>query len=476
MPQANTVSFPKRFPLILDAQNRNDSVRYDARLVNAYMEFKQTPDGVENWIYQRPGTYELSRPPAADAVGRGCFNWQGDVYSIFNGSMYKNGVVIAGAIENAGQYRFNSSLGGTPKLFFGNGANAYTYNTSSGILHVSGGNFPASFVRGSAYLDGTMYVMVAAQAEIDGSDINAPDTWSLLNEIFAQIEPDNGVALAKQLVYVVALKQWTTEFFFNAQNDTGSPLGAAQNMKLNVGCASADSVQDVEGTLTWLTSSRAAGKQFAMLTDGKVNTASTRAIDRLIQSLSLSTIYSWYMVEGGHKLYGLTSTGANLTLVYDLTEGFWSQWTDSAGNYFPICSSTFDDTGTILQHASNGRLYRCSNSYETDYGAAASAGNIITVDMYTPNFDGGTKRRKTMNLLQPVCDQKEGSILQVRVNDHDYNPAKWSNFRSIDLSMQNPILTGMGTFIRRAHHFRHARPTRMPRIQAMDMQIDLGTL
>lgn len=474
MPQADTVKFPKRLPLVLDPQNRNDSTRYDAKLVNAYLEFKQTPEGMDSWIYQRPGLLELSQPPTMAAVGRGCFNWQGDVYAVFAGTLYKNGVAIMGSVEDAGQYRFNSTLGGTPKLVLGNGANAYTYNTSSGLTHITAGgpgNFPATFVRGWAYLDGTLYVMVAAQAEIDGSNINAPDTWTNGNEIFAQIEPDNGVALAKQLVYVVAMKQWTTEFFFNAQNDfPASPLGPAQNMKLNQGCASADSVQDVEGSLMWLTASRAAGKQVAALTDGRLQVVSTRPVDRLLQDLSLSTIYSWYMVEAGHKFYGFTSTSSNLTLVYDLTENAWAQWTDKSGNYFPICSSTFDATGTILQHASNGKLYRCANLYESD------AGDNITVDMYTPNFDGGTKRRKLMNMLQPVCDQKEGSILQVRVNDHDYNPTKWSNFRNIDLSVQNPFITGMGTFIRRAHHFRHNRPTRMPRIQAMDMQIDLGIL
>lgn len=469
MPQAQTVTIPKRLPLVLDPQNRNANTSYDAKLVNAYMETRQGPEGVETWMFQRPGILALSQPPGGSAVGRGVFNWQGDVYAVFAGVLYKNGTSI-GSVEDAGQYRFNSSLGGTPKLFLGNGANAYTYNISAGLLHVTGGNFPSTFVRGSAYLDGTMYVMVAAQAEIDGSDINAPDTWSALNEIFAQIEPDFGVALAKQLVYVVALKQWTTEFFFNAQNDTGSPLGPAQNMKLNQGCASADSVQDVEGTLAWISAARSAGYQVVALTDGRLSPISTRAIDRLIKTLSLTTIYSWYLVEDGHKFFGFTSTGSNLTLVYDMTEGFWAQWTDKSGNYFPICSSTFDSTGTILQHASNGRLYRCSNSYEDD------AGDIITVDMYTPNFDGGTKRRKQMNMLQPICDQKEGSILQVRVNDNDYNPAKWSNFRNIDLSVENPILTGMGTFRRRAHHFRHSRPTRMPRIQAMEMQIDLGTL
>ena len=81
-----------------------------------------------------------------------------------------------------------------------------------------------------------------------------------------------------------------------------------------------------------------------------------------------------------------------------------------------------------------------------------------------------------MGLLEVVGDQQAGSILQVRTNDQDYKSTAWSTFRNLDMSQPRPFLSDMGTFVRRVHNFRHRCPVRMPRLQAVEMQIDIGTL
>ena len=81
-----------------------------------------------------------------------------------------------------------------------------------------------------------------------------------------------------------------------------------------------------------------------------------------------------------------------------------------------------------------------------------------------------------MAMLKLVCDQQVGSLMEVRVNDADYDPKEWTNFRQMDLSEKDPFLDDCGTFVRRIHNFRHRRPVRMPRLMAVDLQLDLGTL
>ena len=153
-----------------------------------------------------------------------------------------------------------------------------------------------------------------------------------------------------------------------------------------------------------------------------------------------------------------------------MKEQRWAQWTDEDGNYWPIVSSTYlASTGSVLQHETNGKLYLFNSSYTSDDGAP------ITVDIYTPNFDGETRRRKHLNILEVVGDRTPGSVLQLRYNDDDYNAAAWSTFREVDLNLAKPILENNGTFIRRAYHLRHKCNTRL-RLQAMEMQLDLGTL
>jgi hypothetical protein len=308
-------------------------------------------------------------------------------------------------------------------------------------------------------------------AKIQGSNINDTTTWNALNFLTAQIEPDGGVAVAKQLVYVVAFKQWTTEVFYDAGNASGSPLGAVQGGKINYGCLTQESVQELDGALFWVGISRNSAPQVLTLDNAKAEIISTKAVERLIRFIDTTTFYSFTVKHDGHKFYVFTSTVSNLTLAYDVTERRWSQWTDASGNYFPIVSSAYDSsTRCILQHETNGRLYYADTAYATDDTAT------IPVDIYTPNFDGGTKRRKHLNMLTFVGDQVQGATLQVRCNDFDYDSKKWTNFRRVDMAKKLPFLPSCGTFTRRAYHLRYTQPVRMPRIQALDMQVDLGAL
>lgn len=468
MPQSPTVELPKRLPLAIMPENRAESTSYDARLVNCFLEKEK--EG-EIWIYERPGLLEDSRPPAAAVTGRGIYNWKGNIYSIFADTLYKDGVAVTGTVDTTkGVYRFSQSLGATPRLQMGNGVKAYNYDSGAGLVQITDADFPSAFVKGWAYLDGTTYVGTAS-GTLQGSDINDTIAWNPLNVLTAQVEPDGGMAVAKQLVYVVFFKQWSTEIFYDAANTSGSPLGAVQGAKVDYGSASEDSVQDVNGTLVWMSAAREAGRQFVAMNKLKAEVISTPAIDRLLQNADLTTVFSWQIKVGSHRFYVCTIKNENLTLAFDLTEKLWSQWTDKDGNYFPIVSSTFNSSQVaLLQHETNGRIYKADMAYADDNG------DLIQVDIYTPNFDAGTKRRKQMNMLEFVADQQVGSILQMRWNDNDYDPTRWSNFRRIDLNQRRPFTTDLGTFVRRAHNFRHRLPVRMPRISAVEMQLDLGTL
>jgi hypothetical protein len=349
----------------------------------------------------------------------------------------------------------------------GNGLKMYNYDASNGLVLVNDANFPAAFVKGFAYLDATTYVMTAAAA-LRGSGINDPTVWDPLNTITAQIEPDQGVALSKQLVYVIALKQWTTEIFYDAANATGSPLGTVQGARVNWGCVSSDSVQNIDGILLWLATTRAGGTLVVKMEALKADKISTPPVERLLDDLDITTIFSWQHKDQGHRFYIVTSKVSNLTLAYDLDEQMWHQWTDSNGNYVPIVSATFTSSREhIVQHESDGYLYTLDEEAFTDNGS------IIVVDIVTPNFDGNTRRRKTMNKMEFIADQVTGSNLLVRSSDDDYQT--WTDWRTVDLGSPEPYLTELGTFKRRAHNFRHQSNTAM-RIQAVEMQLDLGSL
>lgn len=474
MPQAPTIAVPARLPLVVQPENRDETPDKDAKLVNGYIETNAQTK--ESFIYKRPGLDQHFATIAG--TGRGVYNWQGDIYRIQGATIYKNDVAIGGGAPNGalntagGVYRFSSCLG-TPQLQFGNGAASYNYDGGAGpITTIAGANFSGTIVKGWAYLDGTTYVMNTA-AEIKGcTALNTPTVWTdILNTITAQIEPDAGVALGKQLVYVVAFKQWTTEIFFDQLNTTGSPLGPVQGAKINYGCINSDSIQEIDGAIFWLATNRSAAVQIILMDNLKATIVSTKPIERLLGEADLTAVASFSIKYEGHRFYGLTLKNDNITLVYDLAENMWAQWTDANGNYFPIVSATFNTTTArvILQHESNGKLYHMDSAFYNDDGS------VITVDIYTPNFDAGVRRRKQMNVLEFIADQTAGSTIQVRTNDYDYDSKRWTPFRKVDLSVKKPTLTGCGSFMRRAHHLRHQANTPL-RIMAVEMQLDIGTL
>jgi len=468
MPQAQTVALPKRLPLVINPENRAGSTDKDSRLVNCYTEKMQ--DGTF-WVYKRSGLLESSQPSGGAAAGRGMYNWLGDVYSVFGTTLYKNGSSLGTVNGTNGKYYFSSCKGATPKLQLGNGVKAYNYDAGAGLVEIIDVDFPTTFCKGWAFLDGTTYVL-RPDAGLQGDDINTPTSWDPLNVIIAQIEPDLGVALAKQLVYAIVMKQWSSEVFYDAGNSTGSPLSPVQGAKVNYGCASAETVVSIDGILLWVSTNQSASIQVIKMDNLKAEIISTDPIERLLDKADFTgDVYAFQYKNVGHRFYVLTIVNSNLTLVYDLDEKMWHQWTDVDGNYFPIIASTYDSTQQLhyFQHATNGRIYLADETYYTD------AGDTITVDIYTPNFDGETNRRKTLTMMKFLTDQVVGSVLQVRNNDNDFKVDKWTGFRKVDLSHKQPLLANCGTFVERAYNFRHQSATEF-RIKGVEMQIDLGTL
>lgn len=525
MAQAQSVAIPQRLPLVVEPANRDESSLKDAKLLNGYVEFNEKEK--EYWVYKRPGMLQYGVTHAGE--GMGVYNWQGKIYSIFGGKFYEDDIEVGTVDATGGVYQWSQSLGDTPRLQLGNSVKAYNWdgttlveittlatitagdftvdvaytilvpgttdftllgaaNNNVGTTFVATGaglgtgtatttsNFPPALVKGWAYLDGTTYVM-GRDAYIHGSDtipgMNRPDLWTdLLNTVGAQIEPDRGMCLVKQLVYVLVLKEWSTEVFYDALNPVGaSPLAPVQGAKINYGCVSADSVQEIDGILLWLAINRSSAAQVILVENLKPTIISTKPIERLLGEADFTSIASFGVKYEGHRFYGLTLKNSNLTLVYDMADKMWSQWTDASGNYFPIVASSYLPGGVrrILQHGTNGKLYKFDSAYTSDDG------DLITFDLYTPNFDGGVRRRKQVTMMEFIGDRASGSILQVRFNDYDYNATKWTNYRRVDMDVTKAILTNCGTFLRRATHIRHACDTRL-RIQAIELQLDIGTL
>lgn len=508
VPQAQTTRAPKRWPLVASLQTRSNQVpiQWGARLVNAFGELD--PEDKTYWAYKRPGMSSIpfaSAPSAA--VGLGSYSYTASptaplVLSVFGSTLYVTSIIgfpfphfstaAVGTVNGGAPYFFETINSSPQTIVLGNGIAAYIYAVSGGTLtQITDPNFPLQFVPGWVYLDGFLYIMDTGGKIWGTAGQNNAAVWSGTNVILASSNADAGIALFKQLNYVIALKQWTSQVFYDAGNATGSPLGVVPDAQLPLGCFIGSSAQTIDNTLLWLTTNQTISPQVVQMDNLTPKIISTPSVERILSHVSFTAnaanvlvnpgITTWVLKLAGHRYYGLTVLILNITLVYDIDQKLWYIWTDSSGNYWPIASMTFyppyqlgnnpfNPGIHLAQHGSNGNLYPLDSAetYPTDYG------NIVPVDIYTPNIDFGSIRRKFLRTLYFDGDKTSGSDIKVRFSDDDYQT--WSQFRDVDLSLKKPRLGPCGTFHhRRAYHIRHQRAT-MFRLRDMDMQMDIGTL
>jgi hypothetical protein len=517
---------PKRWPLVNTLNSRDGHFLKDARLVNAYAEKDPLTQAYQ--VEKRPGFALTPSVSVGGGVtggngGGGLYSYtqfarftgqvatllylqgtQGNIYNAFVIVSNTGGIVsgptnigtvslgitniAASALGNT--YPTKAQFTGLPFpsnggtiIFSGGGAGSafpsppipagqayYWDGTTLNTLIPGVNGFPAQTVPGFVFLNGFTYVMDITGNIWETATQNQVANWGVLAFIQAATDADIGVQLARQLIYVVAVKQWTTQFFYDAGNPTGSSLSPVPGAQYSFGCVSSDTFQDLDGVLFWATQSKKGTNRIVKMENLNAEFVSNTAVERQLDLSPQNEFYSWCYQHAGHRWYGISNLTTNVTMVYDIGEKLWYLWTDYQGNYYPV----IDRTTTLFgkewnQIGATGAIYQL----DADYVYPNDMGSIVPVDIYTPNFDAGVDRTKTLSQMRFETDQVAGSALFVRFSDDDYG--SWNNPRKVDLARQRPLLNDEGSFYRRAYHFRHFANTKL-RIRAVDLQMDIGTL
>jgi hypothetical protein len=199
------------------------------------------------------------------------------------------------------------------------------YFNGTNFIQIVSPNYPSETVRGLVYLNGTYYVMTPEGA-IYGSDIENPANWSALNVIQSLSEPDGGVCLARQLNLIVSFGEYSTEFFYDAANPTGSPLGRYESTFLQIGCATAGSVVTAENNLVFMSQGRQKGRAIQVLEGTNPTQISTTAINRILDADDLEDVTAFFIKLAGNTFYILTLPSSDVTLVYNFESRSWARW------------------------------------------------------------------------------------------------------------------------------------------------------
>ena len=195
---------------------------------------------------------------------------------------------------------------------------------ATGTITATGGR---STVPGIAYLNGYFVVMDIYGVLYNSAEDN-PSQWNALEYLIAQNETGAGVFLGKTQNYIVAFKENSTEFFYDAKKSPGSPLAPVDNGFTQIGCASGGSVADISGDYFWIAQSEnIRGRSVYMMSGTQQAKISTPDIDRVLNASTLTTVHAFGLRFDGHSLYVLTLATSDVTLVYDVDSKIWAQYT-----------------------------------------------------------------------------------------------------------------------------------------------------
>ena len=306
--------------------------------------------------------------------------------------------------------------------------------------------FPTDMVPGTVYLDGYTFVMTK-DGKIWNSALNNPLLWDPLDFVTAEGEPDQGVAIAKHFNYLVAFGQWSTEFFYDAANATGSPLLANPTMRIEFGCANGDTVAEMEQTVLWVGVGKNKGRVVLMLEGTRPQQMSDASVERILNNSTLQNVRAYTILVSGHYFYILNLLDDDLTLVLDVKSKEWYIWTSFVNNKETFFDGVFytalNNKHWVLDNV-DGKVYNIS---ETEYHDESGP---IQFRIRTPLIDADSTKRKFISRLEVVGDKIQ-SILRIRHTDDDYQ--NWSPYRNVNLGDTRSVLYQNGAFRRRAYEF-----------------------
>jgi len=399
-------------------------------------------------------------------------------------ALYKNGSALSVTLSTStGRVYWEQMSGGSTseKLFLLAGEDIYSIVSDGTVTIHSGGTQANAIIgtvaKGLATLDGYLFCCDTDGKILHNStqnDTTANISFSNANLLSANTYSDGMKGITRHLNYVMAVGEWSTEFFYNAGNTSGSILSRAEGTVLRYGTPNFDTLWQDENIICWVARSRDGGNCVMVLDGLTPKIVSTKQIEKILNAESdITDAFAYGVRIEGHIFYILCLPNADKTLVFSLTDNMWSEWTlydGSTESYFKIADikgyiTSTGATSFLALHVSSGDVHPLSASNYQDIG------QTIKVKVITDKFDGGTAARKFMTRMILLSDLTESEAnITMRYTNDDYKT--WSNGQSRDMRYI-PYWVALGSFNRRAFELTYEANYPM-RLEGVEFAIKLG--
>lgn len=478
-PEVNTYQ-NKEIPLIAQSFGRGSSPSIDVEYLNCFPEYVKSKLTQTQDLRLRKRSGSASLVSLVNSITRGIHYWedQSKLYVAQLGNIYIYNVpafTLATTLNNVypttttGDVGFTEFLydDGTVKLVTTDGTTLSTIDSANVVVASSDPDIPTPHIPNPIYLDGYLFLLKTNTADLYNSALNDPLAYTTGDFISSEMFPDRVTKVMKLNNYILVFGSDSIEYYWDAANETGSPLQRNDTPVKLMGLVGG--IAQIGNRIYFVGDSNHSEVNVYVLEDFKVNPVGDEYIRRFLTARSSFSIYSNIVSVDGHDFYVMYIDG--YTYALELETNIWHRWSFSGQNYFDIqftqnCRTATSYTPVFIR-VGVGTLYKFDSTLYQDVGAT------ITVSWTTDNQNFESMSNKFMSQLTVDADRTSGSNpLSVQWSDDDYQT--FSNAVSIELNQELPRAYRLGRFRRRAFKFTHTANQPL-RVRKIDADLNLGT-
>lgn len=364
--------------MLLPIHSYRDSIASTSRLVNAYA--MQAPAGAKGPIVVRTAPGIAPFASAGEGPARGLHVFRNTLYAISGTGLHRIGADGAatrvGTVPGAAR-TFRADDGLSLVIVADGVAYLYDGDTVTKITDVD--VRPAG---ACAFLDSYIVAVELNSGRFFSSDLLNAGEYDPLNFATAEAFPDDLVTLAVDHRQVVLFGTNSTELWYNS-GGSGFPFERSPNGVIEIGCAAAHGVAQIDNSVIWLASDRTI-RRLNGLTPVKVSQFGVEKALREYARVDDCEAFA-YAVDGQLcAVFRFPSAGA--TWIYNASSGeFFERESNESGAWL-ACDAVEAYGRTFVQHPSTGAVGVLDPAVSTEWG-----GTLRCAWTYQPIYNAGAR-------------------------------------------------------------------------------------
>lgn len=458
-----------------------------------YERISQENDKRDVCLRKRPGlgvsAYSLSKASSTDIlrgsfydVDQNAFYWSvnNKVYAI-KPDVSASPTTITTLNTSSGYVGFCSFLqeDSTRLICISDGTDLWINNfVASSCVRVTDTDLPSPHQPYPLYLDGYLFLIKSGSGDMYNSDLDDPTSWTPDNFITAEMSSDYAIRSVKAKNYLICFGYNSIEYFYDAANDTGSPLSRNDSPFRGVGLVTG--LETIGDTTFFVGQDNKQNIAVYSVNSFKVDRISNAVVDRTLQTISSSSNEKgqvfvnrdgYTLSVDGHTFYILVTP--QTTWAYDVDEKFWYEFKSNDGNGLQVEGvwGMFNGS-TYVAIAGQSNISIMNPNLYQDFGS-----NFKTSHTTGP-YDASTSHWKMMSRLMVNADQEGfGGIVSNMVvtwSDEDWSDGGSTVARQVNLFSSSSYIRTLGRFRNRS--FRLDYSDNYPlRLRSLEFEINVGT-